>query len=155
MTKVEFLKECIDYRVRRRELNLWIFFLVFFEVLLLPLLFLDWEKTIGFSILVLVCISPAIIYFALKMRNIKKYFDDYVYYEVVLDKVNNSFFRNRVYFTITINHNQQKIKCDTLSIFSTAIIDFIYYPLDEYMNKNVLVAFNPYLEEVVLVKKVY
>lgn len=155
MTKKEFLRECIEYRIQKNELTMWIIMLVFIEMLIIPFSLMNGEEEyIAVAIIFLVCLMPVIIYFIVKIVNIKKHFKDYVFYEVTLDEVNNSFFRSRVYFTVTIIHDQKEYKIDTKSLFSTAILDFIYYPLDEYMNKKMLVAFNPKLEEVVLVKKV-
>ena len=154
MTKEEFLKECIEYRVRKKELTLWIILLLFFEIISLPLLFLEAKESVVLPIFILLCIVPVIVYYIIKIRNIRKYFNDYVYYEVVLDKVQNSFFRSRVYFVVSINNDGKNKKYDTRRMFSTSIMDFIYYPLEDYNNKKMLVAYNPKLEEVVLVKKI-
>lgn len=153
MTKENFLKDCIEYQVRKKELYFCLFVLCFILLLFSPLIFLNLEIAITLIILSILCTIPFVLYFIIKIHNLKKYFDDYVYFEVVLDKINSSY-RGRVYFTVTFIYSNTKYICDTREIFSTRAIDFIYFPLENYANKKVIVAFNPKLDEVVLVKKV-
>lgn len=155
MNKAEFLRDCVEYKVRKKEL-FWCFFPnIIVVIMLLPIILPyedGWWIYLLINLLVFIVALPFLIYILIKIKNITKYFNDFIFYEVVLEKMHSSF-RGKAYFSIEVNYQMKKYKVDSKPIFTTSIMDFFYLQLEEYMNRAV-VAYNPILNEIVIVKRV-
>lgn len=153
MDKRKFLEECIELKVRRRERIIIILPMGLFLLVTLPLISESWISYLGIAAFILLIFSPFLIYYTIKIRNIIKYFPEYEYFEVTLDKLESSIY-GRACFKIDIMYDKKRSTYETRPFFTTQFMNLIYLNLTDYMNQNVLIAFNPILKEVVLVKKI-
>ena len=156
MLTKEMVKKSIEARWRKGQIRMYFIIFSFFEVLglIIGVVFgmHTGEFHITFTIigiiLLVFCIVflPFIFYFLYKYLKLFKYLEDYIIYEVTLDKPSTSFmYRGSVYYTITfITEANEKITRDTRPLWSSSIL--ASFSLEEYNNKKVKIAYNENLD---------
>lgn len=152
MSNEKFLRDCIELKIRKNERLIYMLTLIAVLVFGLSLLNYGIQFYLTIMILILLVFVPFIIYYSIKIRNIKKYFGNYVFYEVILNNF-EIHIMDRVYCKVNIVYDKMRMELNTKPIFSTGFFSVIYLELKEYLNKPVMIAYNPILKEAVLVKR--
>ena len=160
----EDIKNSLEYQWRKISLKwvvgLWAAtaILIFFGTLIISL---DDIQHIGMTIkicLIVIAVYsliylPFVMYYIYKMIYFLKYYEEFNFYEVMLDDVSTSWaYRGAVYYTVTINDDGMIRKVTTNPYFSSGL--FAKFPVEDFNNKKVIGLYDKLMDKFYIIKKI-
>lgn len=154
MNQKEEIRNSVEIKYNKNQ----VLFLLTLDIFLSVLFFVLLTPSIKFTSTVLILILlynliflPFIAFYVYRIIHINRNYHNYLFQEVIFNEP-HSHFRGSMFFTIEIiDENGKKIKKDTRAIFHSSY-SFITPTFDDYINKKVLVGYNPQSDESVVIR---
>lgn len=153
MNPKEEIRNSVEIRYNKNQALFFLIVDIFISVLSFILL----APSIGFTSTIFpialfnLIFLPFIAFYVYRIVHINKNYHNYLFQEVLFNEPHTSFNRS-MFFTIKVkDENGKIIKKDTRAIFQSAYA-IITPTFDDYVNKKVLVGYNPKFDEVVVIR---